>query len=67
MGDIGLEGPMESPGKSVAGDEVSAPVSATDPELAFIAAAWPKLSPDAQRAILERVTIEVASRAPTPV
>lgn len=67
MGDIGLEGPTESPGKSVSGNEVSAPVSAADPGLALIAAAWPKLSPDAQRAILERVAIEVASGAPTPV
>ncbi len=51
----------------MSGNEVSAPVSAADPGLALIAAAWPKLSPDAQRAILERVAIEVASGAPTPV
>ena len=59
VGDIGLEGPTKSSGKSVADNEVSAPVSATDPGLALIAAAWPKLSPETRRAILERVERDI--------
>jgi hypothetical protein len=59
VGGTGFEGPTESPGKSMAGYEVSAPVSAADPGVALIAAAWPKLSPETRRAILERVKREI--------
>ncbi len=64
MGGTGFERPTESPGKSVAGNEVSALVSATAPGLARIAAAWTRLSPETRRAILERVEREVDAPAP---
>ena len=59
MGDIGLESPGSFPGKRGFDPEVIALESAPGHGLEVIRRAWPRLSPDLRRCLLERVVTEV--------